>query len=229
MFYEHYKIFLDFKEQIEIYLRTNDKSKFIIKPDNEIERPNFGKSLINIIKNNKYSKKNLEVFEKLYNENGCEIITESDSDYQMCKNILSSILSKGFEQAIVQLNAIITNIVNELNSINYINELYKLNSIFFGYEIFMEYYMFKAFTITQNILNNFRSDEQLSILNLNKTILLFFSIIYIILFILVLFYIYSYKDFTRNFLCFIGIIPPEYMADDNEFYKQVIGLEPFYA
>ena len=229
VFYEHYKIFLDFKEQIEIYLRTNDKSKFIIKPDNEIERPNFGKSLINIIKNNKYSKKNLEVFEKLYNENGCEIITESDSDYQMCKNILSSILSKGFEQAIVQLNAIITNIVNELNSINYINELYKLNSIFFGYEIFMEYYMFKAFTITQNILNNFRSDEQLSILNLNKTILLFFSIIYIILFILVLFYIYSYKDFTRNFLCFIGIIPPEYMADDNEFYKQIIGLEPFYA
>ena len=41
-------------------------------------------------------------------------------------------------------------------------------------------------------------------------------------------YIIKYKYFTSHFLSFIGIIPPKYLADDNEFYQQVIGLEPFY-
>ena len=226
VFFEHFKIFLNFKKELDIFDRTGYKSEFI---DNEIIRPNFGKSLINIIKSSKYSKKNLDVFEKLYSENGCEILSKDNKQEQICRNLLSSILNKGFEQAIVQLNAIITNIVNDINSLKNISELYKINSIFSGYEIFMEEYMFKAFITTQDIFNSLRNDEKKVIINFNKTILLIFAFIYIILFILCLYYIYSYKDFTGGFLCFIGIIPPEYMSDDNEFYKQIIGLEPFYS
>ena len=186
---------------------------------------------MNIIKNPKYSKEYLEMFESLYNDNACKILTNNEAEYEVCRNVLSSILTKGLEQSIVHLNNIITTIINDLNALKQnktLDDIYEENTIFSDYEVFMEYYMLIAFLKTQNIFDSFKNDEKLYIYNISKIILSVFFIVYLILFILLLVYIYSYKDFTGCFLSFIGIIPPKYMADDDEFYQQVIGLDPFY-
>jgi hypothetical protein len=231
LYYNYYEIFLKFKEQIERFERKREKSKFIIPKDSEIERPKFGNSLMNIIRSSKYSEESLLIFEKLYNDNACEILTGNEEEYEICKNLFSSVLSKGFEQAIVHINDLITNVIDELNSLKEnknLSDIYKEDTITSNYELFMEYYMLKAFFETQKIFNNFKNDEKLYIKKVIKINLIIFSIVYLIISILLLVFIYSYKDFTGRFLCFIGIIPPKYIADDNEFYQQVIGLDPYY-
>ena len=227
----YYEIFLRFEEQIEILERTKKISELEIPDDNGIIRKKFGNYLNYIIKSSKYSKENLDLFEKLYNENACEVITENEINKEFCQNVLSSILSKGLEQAIVQLSAIITNVIDELRSLkenNNLKDMYKNNSVFFGYDIFMEYYMFNSFLITESIFEKFNNDEKSAIIKIDKINLFIFCIIYLILFCFLLFYIYLYKKFTGGFLSFIAIIPSKYIADDNDFYKQVIDLEPFY-
>jgi len=231
-YYEYYKIFIMFKEQIDNISISGNYSEIIIPEDSEIGRPKLGKALIYIIKSSKYSKDNIEIFEKLYNDDACEVLTDNEEDYQICKFLLSSILSKGFEQAIVQISSIITSVIDELKSLKEnktLEDIYNNNlSIFSGYDDFMEYYMFGAYLQTQNIFKEFRIDERSYMINGNKIILLIFCIIYIILFIFLLCYIYSYKEFTCSFLSFIGIIPSKYIADDNEFYKKVLCLDPYY-
>ena len=231
VYFDYFKIFLIFKDQLEKYDRTQNKSNILIPDDNDIERPKMGETIMNIIKNTKYSKEYLEMFENLYNDNACKILTQNEEEYNVCKNVLSSILTKGLEQSIVHLNNIITTIINDLNALKQnktLDDIYQENTIFSDYEVFMEYYMLIAFLKTQEIFDSFKNDEKLYIYNISKIILSIFFIVYFILFIMLLVYIYSYKDFTGCFLSFIGIIPPKYMADDDEFYQQVIGLDPFY-
>ena len=232
IYFSYFKIFLTFEEQVTILGRTHNILDLNIPKDKELTRLKFGNSLIYIIKSSKYSKDNQVKFEKLYNEDACEIIISDKAEKEICRNLLSSILSKGFEQAIVQISTIITNVIDEFKSLN-INDtyidIYKENSIFLGYDFFMEYYMFKAFKITTNIFEKFKNDEKSVIFKIYKIILIIFCMVYSIIFIFLLLYIYQYKDFTESFLSFIGIIPAKYMADDKEFYKQVIALEPYYS
>ena len=231
-FYSYYQLYLKLEQQIEKFEREKNISELVFPVDNTIVRKKFGDNLIYIIKSTKYSEKNLELFEALYNENACEVIIEDETYREKCKTVLSSILSKGFEQAIVQLSSIITNILDDLNSLKEtktISDIYKEHSTYFGYDLFMEYYMYKSFLITKDIFEEFKNDEKFSYYKINKINLLIFCIFYFIIFSLLLIYLYQYKDFTGSFLSFIGIIPPQYIADDNEFYQQVIGLDPFYS
>ena len=231
VYLEHFTIFMQIKEQLDEIYRRGDASELVIPNNNEIETPKFGYSIINLIKNHKCSEEKFEIFQKLYNDDACEILTENTEEYEICKNTFSSILNKGIEQAIIQINSIISNVINELNSLKQNNNLYaiyKEDTIFSDYEVFVEYYMFIAFLKSQEIFKIFEKEEKKYINNINKLVLVIFLIVYIILFIIILTYIYNYKYFTSHFLSFIGIIPPKYLADDNEFYQQVIGLEPFY-
>ena len=168
----------------------------------------------------------------VYNQDACQIIIPNENEREICRSLLSSILSKGFEQSIIQISSIITNVIDELKSLKEtknLNEIYKENSIFLGYDIFMEYYMFKAFIITGNIIEQFNNDEKSKIIKIYRIILVAFLVIYLILFIFFLLYIFQYKDFTGCFLSFIGIIPPQFLADDDSFYKKVIELDKFYS
>ena len=88
--------------------------------------------------------------------------------------------------------------------------------------------MLLGFLKTQTIFDEFRKNQKIYIQNNSKIFLFLFFIIYIFLFIFLIIYIYSYKTYTGCFLSFIGIVPPKFLADDKEFYSQVIGLDPFY-
>ena len=231
VYFEYFKIFLTFKNQLEIYDTTNNLSEIYIPEDSEIVRPKLGNSLMYIIKSNKYSKENKKMFEMIYNDNACKILTENEEKFKICENILSSIITKGLEQSMVHLSNIISSIIDELNGLKIdktLNDIYNENTLYSEYEVFMEYYMFLAFLKTQKIFETFMNDEKIFIFNICKLTLLFFFIFYIILFIILIVNIFSYQKFTRGFLSFIGIVPSKYMIDDNEFYQQVIGLDPFF-
>ena len=232
LYLDSLNIFILFKEQIEKFERTGNKSNLEIPKDSEIARPKFDNSLMNLIKSSKYTQENLQLFIKLYNNNGCEILVKNEAEKQICENLLSSMLTKGLEQTIVQINnIIITNVLDELNSLKTyktIYDIYKPHSTFSDYEIFINYYLINSFLKTQNMFDVFRENEQNYINKIYNITIIIFFLFYLLLSIFLIVYIYSYKAYTGYFLSFIGIIPPKFLADDNEFYSQVTGLEPFY-
>jgi hypothetical protein len=232
LYLDYYNISIIFQKKIENLERERNISDFEILEESSIVRPNFGNSLVFFQSRTKYSKKNLEIFNELYSGNACKILEKNVSDNKICEILFSSVLNNGLDQTISQINnIIISNTISELNSLKQnrtLSDIFEKNTAFSDFEIFMAYYILLAYLKTEIIFKEFRNDEEIYMHKVNNYVLIVFIIIYIILFIFLLIYIYSYKDFTGYFLCFIGIIPPKYMADDDEFYKQVIGLDPFY-
>ena len=116
VYYDSFQILLKFNEQVEMYTHHLNKSLINIPKDSEIERIKFGNSLLFFSKNNKYSKDSLNELNNLYNSDACQILSQNLLDYYLCISIFSSILTKGMEQAVIQMNIIITSVIDELNS-----------------------------------------------------------------------------------------------------------------
>ena len=229
VYFDSFNIFLVFKSQVEIYFYTNDITKLITLSDSQIERPKFGNALISIIRNNKYSEEPLKLMDKLYNNNACQILSNNNNaTYKVCEDLFSSILTKGMEQAIVQMNIIITSSVDEINSLKENKTLYDLylrNSIYSDYEILVGEFMLESFLKTQNIFEILRLDEKSYIFKTYKICLFVFCIIYLIFLIFMIYYIYSYKNVINSFFNFIGILPAKFITDDDYLYKTIIKLE----
>ena len=231
VYFESFQTFLIFKEQVEIFHRTKDKSNLIIPKDTEINLPTIGNSLMYLTRSTKYSSESLEIFDKLYNNDACEVLAQNDNEYNYCQNIFSSILTKGLGQAIVQMDIIITNVIDELNTLknnNNLEKIYTLNSSFFNYEMFIGYYMLESFLLTQTFFDTFRKDEKYSIDMKNYIFLVIFVIIFIFLMICLFWFTYTYKKIENSFLNFIGILPSKFIADDKDFYKAIFRLSKYF-
>ena len=230
---KNYQIFIQFKEQLEKFEKTGNKSDFEIPSAQNLIGPKLNNSLNNLMKYIKNSEQTITMFNNIYEGNACEILIEEENEKKrICQNILSTLITKGFEQVVNQINSIlITNVIDDLQSLKInrtIYDIYNKYSIFIDYELFINYFMFLGFLKTQTIFDEFRKNQKIYIQNNSKIFLFLFFIIYIFLFIFLIIYIYSYKTYTGCFLSFIGIVPPKFLADDKEFYSQVIGLDPFY-
>ena len=229
-FFKYFQTFLIFKEQIQKLYNEKDKSKFLIPQDTEIEKPKLGNSLIYFI-SYKYSKKNLKLFEKLYNDNACQVLNTSETEYKFCEQLFSSVLTKGLEQTIVQMGIILTSCVEELNTLKgnkTFKEIYSFNSAYANYEIFMGYYMVEYFLLTQDIFEAFRNDEKKNIQQIIAIILVLYFILYIILIILFSRFIKGYKKVENSLLKFIGILPSKFITDDESFYKSILLFGEYY-
>ena len=228
VYFESFKIFLTFKSQIEMYLNNNDKSALNIPEDKNIQRPKIGNALMKITNNNKYSAESLKMLDDIYNNNACPILSNSIVHNIICENLFSSILTKGMEQAIVQMSIIITSCVDELHSLKEkttILDLYNTTNNYFSYEIFVGEFMLESFLKTQTIFEIFRNDEKTYIYKINRIILFIFCCVYLIFIIAMICIIYSYKNVINSFFNFIGIIPAKFIADDDYLYKTILKLE----
>ena len=152
VYFESFKIVLNFKSQLEIYLNSKNISNLNIPRDKDIERPKIGNALLEIIHNSKYSSESLQMIDDIYNNNACKVLSNNDNaTYQVCENLFSSILTKGMEQAIVQMSIIITSCVDELNSLKdnaTLVDIYGRNTNYFNYEIFVGEFMLDSFLKT---------------------------------------------------------------------------------
>ena len=230
VYFDSFKIFLEFKSQIEIYLNTKDPNKIKDLIDSQIVRPKFGNNLMHITRNNKYSKDSLKLMDTIYNNNACKVLSNNDTaSYQLCTNLFSSILTKGREQAIIQMSVIITSCIDEINSLKNnnknLNELYFRDSNYFGYEMFVGEFLLESFLKTQNIFEVFRVDEKKYMFQKNKIYIIIFGIIYFFFLIFMIYYIYSYKNVINSFFNFIGIMPAKFITDDDYLYKTILKLE----
>jgi hypothetical protein len=231
IYYESFKVFLAFKEQIDIFYRTKKKSYLYIPSDKEIYFPKIGNSLLNIVKSAKHSEESLETLQQLYNQDSCRLLIQNSTEYFYCQNIFSSLLTKGLEYIIIQMSEIISDVIEEINTSieeNNIEKLFLANSSFFNYDMFIGYYMLESFLMTQKIFETFRNDEKNAMYLKNNIFLILFLIILTILSICVLFFIYSFKKIENSFLNFIEIIPSKYITDDKSFYKFTFKLRKYY-
>ena len=231
VYFNSFKIFLQFKSQLELYYNTKDKSKLQIPEDKSIERPKIGNSLLEITHNTKYSAESIQMIKDIYSNNACLALSNNDAKYIVCEGLFSSILTKGMEQAIIQMSTMITSCVDELNSLkdnSTLEKIYNYTTNYFSYEIFVGEFLLESFLKTQNIFESFREDEKKYIFKIYKIVLCAFSVVYIILLIIMIYSIYKYKNITNSFFNFIGIIPSKFIADDDNLYKTLLKLEQNY-
>ena len=228
-YFDSFKIFLTFIEQMNKYMDDNNKTNLMIPKDSEIARPKFGNSLMYLTRSSKYSKEALNRLNTLYSNNACEILC-SDNEYEkkICEHIFSSILTKGMEQAIIQMGIIITSVIDELNSLKEyktLREILMPNTSFSDYETYVGRFMLFSYLKTQEIFEIFRVNENVYMCSISNILLVSFFVIKIILILFMLYLIYSYKNVINSFFNFIGILPAKFIYDDDYLYKTILKLE----
>jgi hypothetical protein len=228
-YFDSFKIFLTFVEQINKYLDDNNKTNLMIPKDSEIERPKFGNSLMYLTRSTKYSKEALNKLNTLYSNNACQILSSNDTKEKIiCEHILSSILTKGMEQAIIQMGILITSVIDELNSLKEyktLKEILTPYNSFSDYETFVGRFMLFSYMTTQEIFEVFINNENVYMCSVPNILLVIFFGITIILILFMLYLIYSYKNVINSFFNFIGILPAKFIYDDDYLYKTILKLE----
>ena len=229
LYYESFKTFLGFKSQLAD-AQTNINYTMDLSEGKDIKIPNFGNILNELVQNKMYSEKNKNSLNQLYNGDLCNLLFYSSSQkYTYCKEFLSSILLKGLEQAIIQMGVLINSVIDELslvNSYDTFHELVRGNTTNFKkYELFVEYYLFKAYLKNEDIFNGLRDDQTKYYSNLTLKILIIYLIGYLFLFILLCYFIFRYKYIYTSLFNFCAILSLKIISEDEFFYQKIIELE----
>jgi len=209
---------------------SNLTYKIKVPDSTEILIPRVNNILLPIISNVKMDKKSSKSkIAQLFNGDICEIIFEKNiTQYQICSNFWSSILKQGLIQCITQMSVEINTILDELEDVNmgtlsfydFINK-----STFSQLKTFINYYFLESFRKNDEYFNSMRKEKLNFLHKILNFLLVIFIIILIVLFIFLILMIYSAKTMFSSFLGFIGIIPIQYLFEDEFFYKDVLKLE----
>ena len=231
---DSYDIFVYFKRELDLYERqlincTTLENRYYLKlqKSNAIKTPKLGNLLMQITSASNFKKETINKFQLLYSENACKVLVEESRDIRYCSQYWSGVLLKGMEQSITHMGVVIEQIINELETLNLFNTptvLYNLinESVFITYEQFMEYYMLRAYNQTTYIFKDLREEKLDSIFNAINYIFLIYIVGLILLFIVLNYILYSYKYILNTFLNFIGILPIQYIYEDENLYQEII-------
>ena len=222
-----FETYLNFKKQVEKFLTSNNEEDIKIPNDSDLSQPKLGNTLFDIIHNSKYTKGDLEKIKGLYNENVCNLMKNIEPNDKYCEILFSSLLTKGLDQAIVQMSIIINNCVDDLTLLKATKNLtnfYSIDNYYYNYEMLVGYYIFNSFLITKDIFDIFANDEIKYIINIQKAITIIYSLFIVIMAILCFYFVYDYKNIGNSFWNFIGILPNKFISDDESFYESIIKL-----
>ena len=211
-------------------LLSNITYKIKIPNSKDIVIPKVNNILLPIISNVKMDKKSSKAkIAQLFNGDICDIIFEKNAtQYKICSNFWSSILKQGLIQCITQISVEINTILDEMGDVNkgilsfydFINK-----STFSQLKTFINYYFLESFRKNDEFFNSMRKEKLNLLHKILNYLLVLFIIILLVLFIFLLLIIYSAKTMFSSFLGFIGIIPIQYLFEDEFFYKDVLKLE----
>ena len=229
---DSYDIFIKLKRELDIYERrlvncTTIENKYEIKLPKSIESPKLGNLLMQITSDSSFNKKNISKFKLLYSENACKVLVDNLKDMPYCEKYWSGVLLKGMEQAITHMGVVIGAVINELQTLNtFKNPIVLFNlmnqSSFITYEQFTEYYLLRAYNKTTYIFMSLREERLYSIIFVMQYLLWIYLFISIILFITLTYFIVRYKNIFNSFLNFIGILPIQYLYEDEHLYNEII-------
>ena len=93
------------------------------------------------------------------------------------------------------------------------------------FELFVEYYLLKAYLQNEKIFNGFRQYHKDYYLKLSLYIIIIYFIGYLFLFILLLYFIFKYKYIYTSLFNFCAILSLKAISEDEFFYQKIIELE----
>ena len=233
VFKDSFDIYLSLKRKTELfenYLIDCDTIGDFIPIDvpevGKINTPNFGNVIMEITRDTDLEEKTKEQFSLLFEQNACKALLEGSSEMKYCENFWFGVLLKGLEQSIVQMNIILSSVLDELKSLNDDNNKTLLglmsDSSFIEYSQFNEYYLGKAYDLTYHMMVEMRQQKLNSIIKHIRLILVIYLLISIFLFSLMIYFVYNFNALFNSFLNFIGIFPPKYLYEDENFYKEIV-------
>ena len=229
-----YDIYLSFTRQLEKYeaylINCNTIREFEemdIPEIGQIKMPNLGNAIMEISIDSDLSKESRDTFNEIFSNNVCTLIMDP-SRLNYCEEFWSGVLVKGLEQGLMQMNVIISSVIDELKSLNDDKNKTLLSLIqdssFIEYTHFSEFYLYKIFSQYNFVIYDFRQQKLNSIIKLIKLVTIIYIIISLFLFILLIYFVYSFNSLFNSFLNFIGIFPPKYICEEEYFYKEIIDF-----
>ena len=187
----------------------------------------FGNSLM-YLKSKKIKKSLYNQLKVLYSEDSCYFLfNDNQTTFYYCSNFWSSILTKGIEPTTTQLNIDLSNLLNyfiQVNNKEIINLSSMTNNIFY-IEVYITFYFMWSFEKTIEIFESIRKDYINDLITKFNVIFAIYFIIALCLFISLNITIYSAKENFNSFLNFIGILPIQYLSEDDIFYRETLKLE----
>ena len=167
-----------------------------------------------------------EQFSLLFEHNVCQSLLDNSSEKKYCESFWFGVLLKGLEQAIIQMDVILSSVLDEMKSLNDANNRTLIglmsDSSFIEYSQFNDFYLMRAFNMTYQIFLKLRQQKLDSIIKNMRLILVIYILISLFLFSLMIYFVYNFIALFNSFLNFIGIFPPKYLYEDENFYKEII-------
>jgi hypothetical protein len=233
VFKNSYDIFISLERKLDLYERNlidcetiGNFTEMVFPKIGEIDTPKFGNLIMEIIGNSDLKEETINNFSKVFQNNACEILIQYSNEMEYCSNFWSGVLVKGLEQAIIQMDIIIGTVIDELKSLNDKNNITLLSlmseSSYIQYVQFNAFYLYRAYLNKYEIFVEFNKQKLDAIIKGIKILLLFYIIISFFLFILLIYFVYSYNSLFNSFLNFVGIFPTRYIVEDELFYNEII-------
>jgi hypothetical protein len=204
----------------------------IIPSIDEINIPKLGNVLLPLISNAENGKKN-SPYTQLYNlfyGDICDLLYSNNQFiYNNCISFWSAIMKQGLEQTITQLSVELNTVLDDFKSINNgeksLKEVNDYSGTLGQIEVFINFFFLETFFKTRSLFSSIRNDKihGMKIL-IDYVFTIFILILPISLFFLIVF-IYQLKYSLNSFLNFIGILPIQYLSEDENFYKDTLKIE----
>ena len=204
----------------------------IIPSINDIAIPKLGNVLLPLISNAENGKKNspyTQLYQLFYGDI-CELLYSNiQFVYNNCVSFWSAIMKQGLEQTITQLSVELNTILDDFKSINNGEKTLKEVNDYSGtlgqIEVFINFFFLECFYRTKSLFNLIRNDKIHGMKVLIDYIFTVFILILPISLFLSIIFIYKLKDSLNSFLNFIGILPIQYLSEDESFYRDTLKIE----
>ena len=204
----------------------------IIPSINDIAIPKLGNVLLPLISNAENGKKNspyTQLYQLFYGDI-CELLYSNiQFVYNNCVSFWSAIMKQGLEQTITQLSVELNTILDDFKSINNGEKTLKEVNDYSGtlgqIEVFINFFFLETFFKTRSLFSLIRNDKIHGMKILIDYIFTIFILILPISFFFLIAFIYQLKYSLNSFLNFIGILPIQYLSEDENFYKDTLKIE----
>ena len=216
----------------DIDLLNSTRYELLIPSLEEISIPKIGNILTSFFSKNENGKSNNAYSQlyKIYYGDLCEILYPDDEYiYNNCIIFWSAILKQGLEQTMTQFSIELNSLLDEFISINKgektLNDINDYTGTLGQIEIFINYFFLNSFVKTRELFKKIMK-EKLNDFYLLLNIMFILIIICIpIIFFFIIIFIYSIKNNLTCFLNFVGILPIQYLSEDENFYRDILKLE----
>ena len=166
---------------------------------------------------------------ELYQGNVCKVLYDSESEiFPYCSQFWASIFTQGMEQTFNQLTVNLNSIQSDLINCNNLKKKFLdviYSESFATLDYFYNYYFMDAYLKTKDLLDELRTDKVNSIYKVFKLTMIIYITISVLLSFILLIFVQNKKIVFCSFFNFVGIIPFQYISDDEDIYRDLLRLE----